>query len=224
MTKAARLEELQRALGYAFNDERELERALVHASTGDDDNEQLEFLGDAALEYAVTVALYEKYGRLSVGELTAIRANLVNNKRLAAIAMSLGIDRRMAIGPSVMANPTKSSKVCADAFEAVIGAVCVDGGMTAVRKLVEQHVLVGLKDAQPSAKHAKSALQEWAAAHKHKAPQYEVSDYVAGKCEETWRVTCRIPGLEHVGTGSASSKREAERLAAKHVLQLVNAS
>ena len=219
--KIEHLESLQGALGYQFKDLSILEKALVHASTGGDDNEQLEFLGDAALGYAVTAALYQGREQLPVGELAELKANLISNLRLAPIALELGIDRRLVLGPSIIESPTLSSKVCADALEAVIGAICIDGGVAAVQTFVNEHIYDGQIVGCGSRKHPKTQLQEWAVARRYDTPRYEVVGFVVNRTVETWSVRCGIEGIAQIGSGTANSKRGAERKAAESMLQTV---
>ncbi len=215
------LTELQDALGYRFKDETILRRALVHASSRGEDNERLEFLGDAALGYAVSVALYQGQEQLAVGVLAESKANLVNNHRLAQIAIDLGIDRRMLIGASIEGERQKSPKICADALEAVIGALAMDGGIEAVQQFVDEHVYPLGDQSTVIERHAKTQLQEWAVSKGFKPPHYDVVTHESDKNGELWHVRCRVVGVKHVGKGAAPSKREAERRAAHDLLSHV---
>lgn len=218
--KADHLDALQQALGYQFDDIELLRRALVHASAGQDDNDRLEFLGDAVLGYAVTAALSRAHDmQVPVGQLAERKASLISNRRLAAIAEALGISRQLVMGPSVGPDQDVGTKVCADALEAVIGAICEDGGMVAAEEFITRHVCSAAELVVKRPKHAKTELQEWAAARGLASPAYEVVEYRLDKTIETWRVHCVVDGLEHVGRASAPSKREAERLAAESYLE-----
>ncbi|MYD43963.1 MAG: ribonuclease III [Gammaproteobacteria bacterium] len=221
--KTADLAQLQQACGYHFEDERLLERALVHASAQSEDNEHLEFLGDSVLGYAVTKALLDKHGMAEqVGLLAERKAALVSNQRLTSIAQELGIDRRLVFGRSVTNDPHGSSKVCADALEAVIGAICMDGGIQAAQEFVNRHVCTPeiLENPHPQ-KHPKTLLQEWASAHNLAPPAYRVLNHkqiASDEPTETWVVRCSIHGLTALGNATAKSKREAERLAAQDLM------
>ncbi len=212
---------LQEAIGYQFQFPHLLEQALVHASACEEDNERLEFLGDAALGYVVSATLYRSHKQATVGELTEHKARLVSNTQLAQLAVNLGIDRYMLLGESVLANRHKSSKVCADALEAVIGAMSLDGGTSAVQAFVDRHIVPLADRSVKLQKHAKSRLQEWAVSHGYEVPSYVVVDHEINKHGERWRVDCIIKDFEYVGTGAADSKKKAERCAAEAVLDKV---
>lgn len=215
------LNELQTALGYHFKDLSILERALVHASADVDHNERLEFLGDGALGYAVNVALYERMPRKSVGALAERKAILVSNRRLAQLAVELGIDRRIRLGASVANDRSSPRKIYADALEAVVGAITLDGGIEAAKNFVEQHICPQAHDSIDFERHAKTELQEWADGAGLASPDYEVVNQESDRVGELWYVKCTIKDLTHSGEGVARTKREAERFAAEAMLAKV---
>ncbi|HPJ03084.1 MAG TPA: ribonuclease III, partial [Candidatus Limiplasma sp.] len=134
------MRELERALGYAFQDKALLTLALTHPSTLEQQsNQRLEFLGDAVLEYCVSEMLYHKYAQATEGELTARRAALVCEETLCHLAesLSLGGKIRMGRGEESTGGREKPA-ILADAMEAVVAAVCLDGGMDAARALAER--------------------------------------------------------------------------------------
>ena len=209
---------LQDAIGYHFKDASILERALVHASADVENNERLEFLGDSALGYAVSTALYERMSNQSVGVLAERKSILVSNKRLTQVAVSLGIDKRMRLGSSIANNRTVNRKIYADALEAVIGAIAMDGGFPAVQTFVDQHLYPLVSKPLDLERHAKSRLQEWADWAGFESPVYEVVKHESHPNGELWQVHCTIKDLNHDGEGVAHSKREAERIAAEVIL------
>lgn len=222
--RSEQIESLQEALGYRFKNVQLLKRALIHASTGGDDNEQLEFLGDAVLGYLVTAALVDQLDGKPLGELSELKSNLVNNSHLCQVAVKLGIDRALIMGPSEQTHIDRSTKVCADAVEATIGAICEDGGIEAARQFVDNHVLEGQLLNRLSIRHPKSLLQEWTAARGHDLPHYEVIEYIAGSPTETWRVRCSISDIGKSSIGLGVSKRQAEREAALELYARVQPS
>ena len=123
------MQKLQKALGYTFRNEAHLRLALTHPSTKLPDNQRLEFLGDAVLEFCVSDMLYHKYGKLHEGELTARRAALVCERTLSAIARSLDLGRCLIMGHGEeQTGGREKPSILADAVEAVLAAIYVDGG------------------------------------------------------------------------------------------------
>ena len=215
------LDELQTALGYRFKDPSILERALVHASADVEHNERLEFLGDSALGYSVSAALYQRMPRKSVGVLAERKAILVSNRRLAQLAVELGIDRRIRLGGSIVNDRFPPRKIYADALEAVVGAIVIDGGINAVKNFVDEHICPHAYDAIDFERHAKTKLQEWADGAGFASPHYQVVKQETDRVGELWYVKCTIKDLKHSGDGVARTKREAERYAAEAILTKV---
>ncbi|MCY4093700.1 MAG: ribonuclease III [Gammaproteobacteria bacterium] len=216
------LDAFQIALGYRFKDVTNLERALVHASADVEHNERLEFLGDGALGYAVSAALYQCMPHQSVGDLAERKATLVSNKRLVQLAVELGIDRLIRLGGSIANDRFQPRKIYADALEAVVGAIALDGGLGAVRSFVDKHIYPHASDAIDFERHAKTKLQEWADAAGFDAPDYTVVKQETDRVGELWYVKCTVTNLSHSGEGVARTKREAERFAAEAILAKVD--
>ena len=212
------LDELQSALGYRFKEVSILERALVHASADVAHNERLEFLGDGALGYTVSAGLFQRMPEESVGELAERKAILVSNRRLSDLAVALGIDRRLRLGGSMANDRAAPRKIYADALEAVIGAIAIDGGIDAVQQFVNAHIYPQTSDVIEFERHAKTQLQEWADCAGFASPNYEVVKQEKDRVGELWHVRCTLKGLEHIGEGVARTKREAERCAAEEIL------
>lgn len=215
------LDEFQRAIGYRFKDVSILERALVHASADVEHNERLEFLGDGALGYAVNSTLYRRMSNKPVGVLAERKAILVSNRRLANLAVELGIDQHLRLGGSVANDRAPPRKIYADALEAVIGAITIDGGIKAVQRFIDKHIYPHVGDAIDFERHAKTKLQEWADWAGFATPNYQVVKQEKDRVGELWYVQCTIKDLKHVGEGVARTKREAERYAAETILDKV---
>ena len=130
---------LMKSLGYTFRDEALLRRALTHPSMGREDNQRLEFLGDAVLQYLMSDRLYREYPEEREGQLTHLRALLVCEAALSQVAARLGIGRSLIMdkGEELTGGREKPSVLC-DAMEAVLAAVYLDGGMDAARGVVER--------------------------------------------------------------------------------------
>ena len=131
------MQNLQKALGYTFKNEAHLRLALTHPSTKLPDNQRLEFLGDAVLEFCVSDMLYRKYPNLHEGELTARRAALVCERTLSALAMSLDLGSVLVMGHGEeQTGGRKKPSILADAMEAVFAAIYVDGGIRAAHEVI----------------------------------------------------------------------------------------
>ena len=218
MLKAQYLADLQDALGYQFSDVSRLQQALVHASSDGADNERLEFLGDSVLSYVVSTLLFHRTDDATVGTLTVQKSQLVSNAHLAEVARNLGIDRQLLVGESVREEDEKSTKMCADALEAVLGAIALDGGVEPVLTFVQKHIMSDTDVDVVAPKHAKSILQELVAAQGLELPKYDVVSHQPDAAEKTWQVRCEVEALDLIGTGMAGTKREAERQAAEEIL------
>ena len=161
---------LQERLGYRFSQSVLLQRALTHRSFGADHNERLEFLGDAVLNLAVSDLLFEQFADSPEGDLTRVRAHLVRQDTLHALAVSMQLPRvvRLSEGEARGGGSQRPS-ILADALEAVIGAVYLDGGYEPARQLVRRLFtpVVAETAAQAWAKDPKTQLQEWLQARRH---------------------------------------------------------
>lgn len=215
--------ELSERLGYRFKDLSLLELALTHGSAGDagvPSNQRLEFLGDSALALSVCDVLYNRLPDGSQGDLTRLKSRYVRNSHLAAVARSLGVGSCLRMSRAESERGGREKERClADAMEALIGAVYLDGGMEAVHRIVRRFVVVehALSDGS-----SKAALQEWLQSRGLETPNYEVVLETGPSHERTYRVEARCGA--YVGLGEASRKKAAEELAAADVLaQLVDA-
>jgi ribonuclease-3 len=164
---------LEERLGHRFSDARLLEQALTHRSRGADNNERLEFLGDGVLGCAVADELYARFPQLSEGKLTRLRGSLVREEALAEIGKALGMERLLRLGEGELAaGPEPRPSILADAVEAVLGAVFLDGGYAAARSAVLAVFGAHLDRLDPErpAKDAKTRLQELLQARYRRLP------------------------------------------------------
>lgn len=212
------------ALGHHFTDATLLERALTHRSAAHANNERLEFLGDALLNLLVAELIYEMHPRASEGDMTRLRAALVNGNALAEMARKHKLGDRLHLGPGELkSGGHRRDSILADAFEAIIAAIYLDGGWTACRELVRSLFAPLVADGARTPKDAKTRLQELLQARGLPLPVY---DLVATSGEEHARifeVTCRVESLDDIFSGSASSRRAAEQIAAERVLARLEA-
>ena len=215
------LEDLGRRVGHRFERTELLERALAHrswcAEHGDaDSNERLEFLGDAVLGWVIADIAFHRYGELPEGRLTDLRKGVVNGGALADAATDIGLGEfiKLGKGETAAGGATKPS-ILADAFEAVLGAVYLDGGAAAAFSVVERHVATRLADPAVGSVHAdhKTELQERCARHRRSAPVYAVTS-TGPDHARVFTATVTVDG-EELGRGSGRSKKAAEQVAAE---------
>jgi ribonuclease-3 len=195
-----------------------LSRALTHRSFGADNNERLEFLGDSVLNCVVAQALLERFPQAAEGDLSRLRANLVNQQALyeVALQLDLGSALRLGEGESKTGGQRRPS-ILADAFEAVVGAVFLDSGYEAAQAFVLANLGSRLQaiDINAPAKDPKTRLQEWLQARRHPLPRYAVVTISGEAHAQRFEVECVIDVLALRTCGSGSSRRTAEQAAAE---------
>ena len=209
-------------LGYSFRNPALLALALVHRSAlarAGDNNEKLEFLGDAVLDLAISDLLMERFAKADEGELSKRRAALVNARVLAAkaAAMELGSELRLGKGEEKSGGRKKPS-ILAAAYEAIIGAVYLDGGFAAARELIGRHFHAELcMDTRDSPIDHKSRLQEITQRLFRETPAYGLVDASGPDHDRAFVVELRVAGQLY-GRGEGKSKKEAEQQAALRAL------
>lgn len=214
-----------RGIDYQFHDEALRTRALSHRSIGANNNERLEFFGDALVNLVVAELLYERFPKADEGELTRLRARLVSEPALAAIARDLALGDELHLGPGELkSGGFRRDSILADAFEALIAAVYLDGGWTTCRELVRGLVEPRLAQAaEADDKDAKTRLQEWLQARAEALPAYVLVATSGADHAKVFEVECSLPGSELRGQGRGSSRRIAEQAAAAEVLAQLQA-
>ena len=215
-----------------FRDPSLLERALTHRSylnehpeLASDDNERLEFLGDAVLDFVTGAWLYNRFPELQEGRLTSLRAALVKTETLAEFALKIGLNEHLRLGKGEMESGGRGRvTMLADAFEAILGALYLDQGLSAVQTYLEEllpketeRILAGERD-----RDAKSALQEWSQAESGITPKYRTITEHGPDHAKTFTVEVRI-GEKTVGRGEGLSKQAAAQAAASDALRRLNA-
>jgi ribonuclease-3 len=211
---------LQQRLGYEFSEIGLLEQALSHRSIGAGNNERLEFLGDAILGFEVADGLFRRETDADEGRLSRMRAHLVRRETLAEIARELELGDLLRLGPGELRSGGQTrDSILADAVEAIIAAVYLDGGIDEARALVRR--LLGDRLTRPTAetrrKDAKTRLQEYLQAQGRPLPRYEVLSISGASHEQTFRVLCSTE-LADTTEGLAGSRRKAEQAAARAML------
>ena len=217
--EAARLQE---RLGHHFTDAGLLERALTHRSAAPAHNERLEFLGDAVIELVVTEWLYRSMPMRSEGELTRLRAGLVRRESLAELARELSLGPALRLGSGELKSGGRHrDSILADGFEALIGALYLDAGLTTCRDILLSLVepRIGEPRAARARKDPKTRLQEWLQGRGMALPAYTVVEVRGEEHEREFRVECALCDLERAATASGSSRRRAEQAAAALILE-----
>jgi ribonuclease III len=218
---------LNDGLGYAFRSPSLLTQALTHRSFGGSQNERLEFVGDAVLNCAIAAVLYQRFPEIPEGDLSRVRANLVNRDTLARLAGGLGIGDSVRLGEGELrSGGAARPSILADALEAVFGAVFIDAGFEAARAVIERVYAAELRGLDPATlgKDPKTRLQEWLQARRMPVPEYAVTAIGGEAHAQTFTVECRIPALSIAATGSGPSRRTAEQEAAAAAYAIVIAS
>jgi len=202
---------------HAFRRPELLAQALTHRSRGGEHNERLEFVGDAVLNCVVAAALFARFPALPEGDLSRLRAHLVNRDTLARLAaeLDLGAAVRLGEGEQKSGGSARPS-ILADALEAVFGAVFLDGGYDSAQAAIEAVFAAEFATLEPGAlgKDPKTRLQEWLQARRVAVPEYAITGITGEAHAQTFAVECRIPALAVVTRGAGASRRAAEQAAA----------
>ena len=216
------LADLQKRLQHEFANPKLLSQALTHRSFSADHNERLEFLGDSVLSLAVSELLYTRLSALPEGDLSRVRANLVKQDTLHQLSVELGLADVILLGEGEMrSGGQKRPSILADALEAVIGAVYLDGGFEAAQQLV--HRLLKAVEINPDmeaiGKDPKTELQEWLQGRKMKLPMYRVVGTLGAAHKQSFDVECEILEMNLAERGIGGSRRAGEQAAAAAMLQ-----
>ena len=205
-------------LGFAFRRPELVRQALTHRSFGTPHNERLEFIGDAVLNCVIAEALFERFPTIPEGELSRVRASLVNRETLARLARGLSLASEIRLGEGeAKSGGAERPSIIANALEAVFGAVFIDGGYDAARAAILRIYAAEWDGLDPAAlsKDAKTRLQEWLQARRTAVPEYAVTALAGEPHAQTFTIECRIPALGIVAMGIGTSRRAAEQAAAE---------
>jgi ribonuclease-3 len=224
---APALQALQERLGYRYTRAELLRRALTHRSWGAEHNERLEFLGDAVLSLAISRLLYERHGDSDEGDLTRVRAHLVREDSLHRVALALGLPEVMRLSEGeARGGGAQRPSILADAVEALIGAVFLEGGYEAAHAVVQRLFgeVISATEAESWGKDAKTELQEWLQARRVPVPAYRITATRGQAHAQTFEVECAVPTLGLAERGEGRSRRIAEQEAARRLLASLKAS
>lgn len=212
---------LERRLGHGFTDRGHLQLALTHRSAAANNNERLEFLGDALLGCVIAERLYQAFPQVDEGRLSRMRAQLVRGESLAELSRDLGLGEFLTLGPGELRNGGHArDSTLADALEALIGAIYLDAGVGAAQAFIDrlfQHRIAALNSAMPG-KDPKTRLQEWLQARQLPLPEYSVLTITGKAHEQVFKVSCGLTDRPWVCEATGRSRRRAEQAAAKDML------
>ncbi|MCD8007910.1 MAG: ribonuclease III [Clostridiales bacterium] len=213
---------LEEKLGYHFRDPSLLENALTHSSYANEhhmgsihSNERLEFLGDSVLGMVTADSLYHTFPNLPEGELTRLRANLVCEGSLAMVARQLDLGSYLKLGKGEAGGGGgQRPSIIADAVEAVLAAVYLDGGISQARRIVQRFILSNIDQVQEASRDHKTYLQELVQRKSGQSLSYRLIGESGPDHNKTFTMEVLLNGAS-VGSGSGRSKKEAEQMAAK---------
>ena len=215
------LSELEQKLGHKFTKTALLEQALTHRSFGVGHNERLEFLGDSVLNCCIANMIFGQFPSMPEGELSRMRANLVNQSVLAEISLDLGIGHLLHLGDGeVKTGGAQRPSILGDALEAILGAVFLDADFrtaTNVVRVLFASRIETIRNAIP-VKDAKTGLQEWLQSKHLPLPEYTVKRIEGESHRQLFHVECEVASFGVKAEGSGGSRRVAEQEAAAQVL------
>lgn len=219
VTEPARL---TRALDYQFKDPALLRQALTHRSARGLNNELLEFLGDAILGFVIAEELYRRFPAADEGQLTRLRASLVNKRTLAEVGRGLRLGDELKLGEGELkSGGWRRDSILANAVEAVLGAVYLDSGMDDCKRVILATFSDHLDRATPEAnlKDAKTRLQEYLQGRGEPLPEYSTVDVSGAAHEQTFTVKCSVRSISDSVIAQGKSRRIAEQAAAQLMLE-----
>ena len=211
---------LEKKINYSFKNKIYLSTALTHSSKSKNNNERLEYLGDAVINLAISDYLIKNFSDLDEGSLSILRSNLVSRAKLAKVASQLGLESYLIIGKSLLNQENKKISIYGNAFEAIIGGIYLDKDFSqaasVVINLLEQEIESLAKN---KTKDKKTLLQEELQKRKVELPVYKLNY----ENEESFNVICEVRELELLSEGQGKNKKEAEQDAAANLLEkLIN--
>jgi len=214
----------EKVFGYRFQDSAFLEAALTHRSAGSRHNERLEFLGDALLNFVIADELYRRVAQATEGDLSRLRASLVKGGTLAALARSAGLGDQLKLGSGELkSGGFRRESILADALEALIGAMLLDGGVVPASEAIRRIFRERLENLPSAAdlKDPKTRLQELLQARGLGLPVYTVQEVQGAAHNQRFQISCQVADLRRECTGHGTSRRKAEQAAASNMLEVL---
>ena len=220
----ADLNRLQKKINANFKDLSLLEQALTHRSIGQNNNERLEFLGDAILGFVIADEIYQKFPEADEGIMSRLRARLVNKESLAAVALELDLSDELILGQGEMKSGGKHrASILSDAVEAIIGALYKDKGLQAAKQWILSifDVKLAALSLNMALKDPKTRLQEHLQAIGSNIPLYTVLSTTGADHNQLFKVECAVDGGDTVVSSTAATRKKAEQKAASKILEIL---
>lgn len=215
---------LYKTLQYRFSDVDLLRQALTHRSATGSNNERLEYLGDAILDFVISAALFKARPEATEGDLSRLRSSLVKDTALAEIATELGMGVHLILGGGERkTGGHRRESILADTLEAIFGAIFLDNGYEAARIVIE-HIYAMRLEQLPDAedlRDPKTRLQEWLQARQMSLPSYDLQNVTGEEHRQRFEVSCAVSGVATMTNGSSTSRRKAEQKAASKMLAVL---
>lgn len=221
---AKSLAKLERRLDYRFKSIALLEQALTHRSKQSQNNERLEYLGDAILGFSIAAQLYRQFPSATEGQLSRCRSSLVKGATLAEIAADMSLGDYLRLGPGELkSGGFRRESTLADAFEAIIGAIYLDDGLSGAEQFIIRcfDTKLQLLNLDTVQKDPKTQLQELLQAKKCPVPTYEIISTLGKEHQQTFVIQCHVGLLGTPTEGEGGSRRKAEQQAAAAALRLL---
>jgi ribonuclease-3 len=218
---------IERKIGHRFQNRSLLNQALTHRSYGVPHNERLEFLGDSVLNCVIANLLYEQFPEIAEGDLSRVRATLVNQQSLFELASALELGQHVMLGQGeIRSGGSKRPSILADALEAVLGAVFLDAGFEVVSNVIVSmfQPVTSKLDPAAVAKDPKTRLQEFLQGRRMSLPSYTVVDVSGQAHDQNFRVECTLEEMAIRTLGEGTSRRAAEQDAAEQAYTLARAN
>ena len=215
---------LDKTLQYRFENAELFQQALTHRSATSHNNERLEFLGDAVLDFVISDAVYRARQDAPEGDLSKLRASLVKDESLAQLALELGLGEHLILGSGERkSGGHRRASILADALEAIFGAVYLDSGFNAASAVIEDVFAKRLRELPDleDLRDPKTRLQEWLQARGMELPQYELAAVTGKAHKQRFDVSCTVAAVSAVTRGESTTRRKAEQLAAAEMIHVL---
>lgn len=215
---------LDKTLRYRFDDTSLFAQALTHRSANGRNNERLEFLGDAVLDFVISDSVFKRRPDADEGDLSKLRASLVKDTSLAQLAADLGIGEHLILGSGERkTGGHRRESILADALEAIFGAVFLDSGFDAAATIIGRVFEQRLEElpAADDLRDPKTRLQEWLQARKLSLPDYDLVSVTGKAHQQQFVVTCTVSELSQTTKGESTTRRKAEQKAARRMLDIL---
>ena len=215
---------LEKTLQYRFKNVELFQLALTHRSASKRNNERLEFLGDAVLDFIVSDVVYHSRPDASEGDLSKLRASLVKDASLAELALELGLGEHLILGSGEQkTGGHRRESILADALEAIFGAVFLDAGFDAAKAVIDQVYRERYRTLpdEDDLRDPKTRLQEWLQARKMSLPAYELVGESGKDHKKRFSVACTVVEKALVTEGTSTTRRKAEQIAAREMIAIL---